>query len=1121
MKRFWNRLSLKGRLALVMMVTGLLLVTGILTGVLVVLYHQYTATLSRQQETLLEGLAQGIDDQLHAALDALAGVAQITPQSALTDHAAAQRFLANRTGIQSIFDNGLALFTRTGQLMAETPHNPDRTTWEFSDYPFFKQASSADKPIISLPFRSTKPPHHAVVQFFAPVKNASGVTIGFLTGGVRLDQPNFIGSLAQRRIGTSGYLYLYSRDRTMLVHPDPARILGQTIRPGANPLFDRAIKGWSGSGCTVNSRGIKQIASFKPLTQAPWVLAATFPEQEAAAPLYNAGALMLLLTVGLGTVGAGISWLLTQRLTAPLADFANHLQQLPQLSGDTRFVHPQGGPELESLAHSLNRMVVELDQQQATIQKQMDELITVSTEQRRTAQLLRLITDNVPDLIWAKDLQGNYLFTNLANARLLLLTDDTTEPIGKNHQEYTRRVQAEKPDRLDWYNFGELCADSDAFVLKDLAAQRFEEYGNVRGEFLHMDVYKAPFFDQNGVLLGTVGCGRIITREKQLEQETQRLARLYRILSAINQKIVHKPTPLELFQFVCMTLVSDDNFVMAWVGVADGAGGYRPAASAGISLEQLQELHGTERSQSAVLEGGGSLILPTVTPENAQDVLQPCCYALYQAKQFGSLGVYAIRPDQNLPVLLMVYAAENNFFDCDERNLMDELVSDLSYALEMDASEQKLEYLSWYDPLTDLPNRQMACSHLAQAIARAKRGKTFLGLLCLDLDHFKDINDSFGHLTGDALLCLVAQRLQQRMQATDTVARLGGDEFIILLEGVHDLSTVVLMAEDLLTHLQVPFYLENGLELRIGVSIGIALFPDHAQTAMDLLQAADSALFRAKQKGRAGFALFSEELTALATERIQLGSRLRRAVELDELRVVYQPQVDMATGKIIGAEALMRWQSPDLGLIMPTRFIPLAEEIGCIVPMGEWILRQTCQQGRAWLDAGMAPLSLSVNLSAHQFHQVDICQVVADILRETGFPAEQLELEVTESALMQPGSQTIELLHGLRKLGVRLALDDFGTGYSSLAYLKHFPLHMLKIDKSFVDDIPHSDKDMRLVSTIIFMAKSMEFKVLAEGVERQEQLDALKTLDCDLYQGFFTSTPLPAEEFVTLLKQSL
>ncbi len=1119
LKQFWNRLSLKRRLALVMIVTGLLLVTTILAGVLAVVYRQYTGTLSRQQETLLEGLGQGIDDQLRASLDALTGVAQVTPQQALTDRQAAQRFLANRTGIQSIFDNGLMLFSRTGQLMAETPSDPARTVWEFAEYPFFKQASSADKPTISLPFRSTNPPYHAVVQFMAPVKNASGATIGFLSGGISLQQPNFLGSLAQRRIGSKGYLYLYSRDRTMLVHPDPTRILRQTSLPGVNHLLDRAIKGWSGSGMTVNSRGVEQIASFRQLTQVPWILAATFPEHEAAAPLYNAILLLVTLIVGLGSIGAGISWWLTQRLTAPLGDFAGHLQRLPQLSGAARYVQSQGGPELEILATSLNRMVAELDQQQATIQQQMDELVTVSTEQHRTAQLLRLIADNVPDLIWAKDLAGNYLFTNLANARLLLLTDDTTEPIGKNHIVYARRARAEQPERSDWYTFGELCCDSDAVILKDLAPQRFDEYGNVRGEFLYLDVYKAPFFDQDGVLLGTVGCGRVITREKQLEHETRRLARLYRILSAINQKIVHKPTPTELFQFVCSTLVSDDNFVMAWIGVADGAGGYSPVAAAGVSLDMLQAFRGSEHLQAVAREGDGTLIMSTITPENAEQLLCSCCASLFRMKPFGSQATYQITPERAGAALLVVYAAENSFFDHDEQNLMTELVGDLAYALEMDASEQKLEYLSWYDPLTDLPNRQMACSHLTQALARAQRQKTSLALLCLDLDHFKDINDSFGHPTGDALLCLVAQRLQQRMRATDTVARLGGDEFIILLEGVKDLATVVLVAEDLVSHLQEPFQLEDLVELQIGVSIGVALFPDHARTSMDLLQAADSALFRAKQKGRGGFALFSEELTAQATERIQLGSRLRRAVELDELRVVYQPQVELVTGKIIGAEALMRWQSQDMGLLMPGRFIPLAEEIGCIVPMGEWILRQTCQQGRAWLDAGLAPLSLSVNLSAHQFHQVDICQVVADVLHATGFPAELLELEVTESALMQPGKQTIKLLHGLRKLGVRLALDDFGTGYSSLAYLKHFPLHMLKIDKSFVDDIPQSDKDLRLVSTIVFMARSMEFKVLAEGVERQEQLDVLKELGCDLYQGYFTSKPVPADEFVTLLKQ--
>jgi EAL domain-containing protein (putative c-di-GMP-specific phosphodiesterase class I) len=288
---------------------------------------------------------------------------------------------------------------------------------------------------------------------------------------------------------------------------------------------------------------------------------------------------------------------------------------------------------------------------------------------------------------------------------------------------------------------------------------------------------------------------------------------------------------------------------------------------------------------------------------------------------------------------------------------------------------------------------------------------------------------------------------------------------------------------------------------------------------MELLQRSEAALFQAKQQGRSCYAFYTEAMTHKAIERVQLGIRLRRAIELHELQVVYQPQTELESGAIVGAEALMRWQSRELGIISPARFIPLAEELGCIAEMGEWILREVCRQGRIWLDQGLRPVTLAVNLSPIQFQQEDIKQTVAGILAETCFPAELLELELTESALMQQGRRTIELLKNLRELGVRLALDDFGTGYSSLAYLKHFPLHLLKIDKSFIDEIHLDTKDMQLVSTIILMAKSMGFKVLAEGVELQQQLDTLKGLKCDLYQGYLKSKPLQPHEFAVLLAE--
>ena len=435
-------------------------------------------------------------------------------------------------------------------------------------------------------------------------------------------------------------------------------------------------------------------------------------------------------------------------------------------------------------------------------------------------------------------------------------------------------------------------------------------------------------------------------------------------------------------------------------------------------------------------------------------------------------------------------------------------------------SAEKLEHLAHYDALTQLPNRLLLFSRLQHCIEQAQRNQTMLALLMLDLDHFKDVNDSFGHLAGDELLQQVAQRLNARLREADTICRLGGDEFTVLLEKITQPEDAARVANDIIAALSEPWHLANGAEVRIGVSVGISLYPAHGQSAETLLQQADTSLYQAKAEGRGRFKYFSEDLTHTVRARIDMEVRLRRALEHNELRVYYQPQVDIASGRVVGAEALVRWQDPVEGLIAPGRFIRVAEETGLITPIGNWVLQQTCRQGQRWLAAGLPPLRLAVNLSAHQFLHSNIGQVVAEALAQSGFPAARLELELTESALMERESEAIEILGQLRALGVQLAIDDFGTGYSSLAYLKRFPLDILKIDKRFVDDLAHDPDDQAIATTIIAMAHALRLKALAEGVETQAQLDFLQAQGCDMYQGYLFSPPLPTEKFEQLLRAS-
>lgn len=437
------------------------------------------------------------------------------------------------------------------------------------------------------------------------------------------------------------------------------------------------------------------------------------------------------------------------------------------------------------------------------------------------------------------------------------------------------------------------------------------------------------------------------------------------------------------------------------------------------------------------------------------------------------------------------------------------------------ADDEQIQQLAFYDSLTQLPNRRLLLERLKHGINIEQRDGKLLALLMIDLDRFKGVNDSHGHLAGDELLQHVAGRITRRLRDVDMAARWGGDEFIVLLEHIAQPEDAARVAEEIIAELSKPFCLKENDNVQIGASIGISLYPLHGSSPEALMDYADAALYQAKDAGRGCFSFFSEDLTIASRERMLLETRLRRAIEKQELNVFFQAQVNINNERIIGAEALVRWQDPIEGLILPLRFIPIAEESGLIVEIGAWVLRETCRQGKQWLDEGFPPITLAVNVSPHQFRRGNICTLVALVLEETGFPACQLELEITEGTLMGDQKSATMTLEALRALGVRLAIDDFGTGYSSLSYLKHFPLDILKIDKSFIDDIPFHKDDMEIAATIIAMGHILGFKVLAEGVETPEQLAFLLEKGCDSYQGYIKSKPVSAHDFAELLHKQL
>lgn len=431
--------------------------------------------------------------------------------------------------------------------------------------------------------------------------------------------------------------------------------------------------------------------------------------------------------------------------------------------------------------------------------------------------------------------------------------------------------------------------------------------------------------------------------------------------------------------------------------------------------------------------------------------------------------------------------------------------------------EERILYQANFDALTGLPNRSLFIDRLNQSLASMARGRKTLGLMFIDLDGFKLVNDSLGHDMGDQLLREAAERIGKCTRDGDTVARLGGDEFTVIMPNLHNARDAPVVAQRILDSLIRPFML-NGTESFVSGSIGITIFPDDAEAASELLKNADAAMYRAKEMGKANYQFYTADMNEEVAERLRIKNGLIKAVKNGEFMLFYQPKLRLATGRVDSVEALMRWDSPELGMVSPVRFIPVLEETGMVVEVGEWAIRTACLQHRAWIDAGLPPLRIAVNLSARQLREISFVSALQNVLKETGVGPEGIEIEITESMLMSDTENAVSALKDLHNLGIHVAMDDFGTGYSSLSYLKRFPIDTIKIDGSFVADIADSQDGAEIIRTIISMGKTLNRQIVAEGVETEEQLALLREYECDVIQGYLLSRPLPGDELIEFLR---
>jgi diguanylate cyclase (GGDEF)-like protein len=613
------------------------------------------------------------------------------------------------------------------------------------------------------------------------------------------------------------------------------------------------------------------------------------------------------------------------------------------------------------------------------------------------------------------------------------------------------------------------------------------------------------------------------------EEQKERLARMLAALSDTNEAIVRAKSPAELFQFVCEAAAQGGRFTSASIAmIRPDSEFFEVVAVAGPTSDKARQLRistNPELPEGRGLSGrafraGKACIANDYLAERNTRIFQTA--ARLQGAQSGAS--FPLFSGGTVVGVMLFVSVEKNTFTPEFVELLQRLTANISFALEnfsraeeKKKADERIEYLASHDSLTHLPNREMFNGLLRHAIEAAGRYQRQFAVLFIDLDRFKVINDSLGHEAGDMLLVEIADRLRKALRSSDIVARLGGDEFVVILEETAESHEVEKVAANLLSVLAQPVEL-SGHECHATASIGIAMYPHDGTDVLTLTKNADMAMYLAKEDGKNGYRFFTTEIKAQSIERLTLETALRRALERDQFSLQYQPKIDTVSGQITGVEALLRWQHPDLGLVPPMHFIPLAEEIGLIVPIGRWVLQEACAQNMAWQRRGLRPVSMAVNLSPRQFADERLLHDIDDALAASGMSPVLLQLEVTESMVMRNVARAITVLHAIQSRGIRLAIDDFGTGYSSMSLMKQFPIDTIKIDRSFVRDLPNDSEDQAIAQAIISMGKALGITVVAEGVETADQHAFLRSHACDEMQGFLFSKPLPPQELAGLLQ---
>lgn len=625
-----------------------------------------------------------------------------------------------------------------------------------------------------------------------------------------------------------------------------------------------------------------------------------------------------------------------------------------------------------------------------------------------------------------------------------------------------------------------------------------------------------------GDVIGTASIGEDITERKKAQASIIYLNRVYAMLSGINTLIMRVRERDELFRETCRIAVEVGGFCMAMIALVDRSTmKIVPIASAGKDealLTAIKDVLSSSETASNTMLALTIREKKSVVSNDSKNDSRVLFNKKYTESEVRSMAVLPLIVSDEVVGVFALYASESEFFHEEEMKLLTELTGDIAFAIDHIKKEQQLNYLAYYDVVTGLPNRTLIHDRLDQGVMAAQRNKWLLAVLSFNLDNFKVVINTLGHSIGDGLLQKIAHCLPSCLDDTGTVGYLGGDEFCIILPEIGRSEDAAIVARKVLDSFAGP-HLIDGNELFVSASVGITLFPNDAVDSAALIHNAHTAMYRAKNQGRNTYQFFTMEMNQNTQDKMRMETDLRHALSKGEFLLHYQPKVSCSTGKITGFEALLRWQHPARGLVGPDKFIPLLEETGLIVPVGEWILTTACAQLRCWHDEELGTPSIAVNISERQIHVADLCETVRQALAASGLTPIHLELELTESQLMKDVDGVIDILERIKAIGVKITVDDFGTGYSSLAYLKRFPIDSLKVDRAFVKDIIADPDDVSITRAIITLAHSLKLKVVAEGVETEGQLGLLIANHCDEIQGYYFSRPLPAEEATALLRE--